>query len=207
MLVEELRVQFVDVPMLHRRKAFERQRVAWPRSDTSKMAEIRSTTSRVAWPRSFEESYGAWAAYQRPNRGTHGGSPLLARRTRQTIVDHERQILEQIAEGFKVMPQERILGRIVEQCDEPFVSQFAEEILEVVQVTIPERVQQVQRRVAEHIVAVPGPLILERAIEVVRLFHISERISDQILVPRVVKQPLGVPNQRFVDVPVLQHLE
>ena len=56
-------------------------------------------------------------------------------------MEHERQILRQTAKGVNVMPQERISDRIVEQCDEQFVSQFGEEI-----------------RVAQHVVAVPVPV-------------------------------------------------
>ena len=36
----------------------------------------------------------------------------------QTVVEHERQILKQTAEGVKVMPQKHISERTVEQCEE-----------------------------------------------------------------------------------------
>ena len=108
MLVEELCVQFVNVPMPHSRKASVRQGWHGRGSGKSQMA----TTD------------------------------LPAPRTKQTVVEHERHILKQIAKGVKVMPQERISDRNVEQCDEQFVSQSGE------------------IRVAEQVVAVPVPLFL-----------------------------------------------
>ena len=74
---------------------------------------------------------------------------FLARRTRQAIVEQERQILEQMVEGAKVIPQERTSDVLVEQCDEQFVSRFEEEIVEVVQITPLEQVQQVQGLIGE----------------------------------------------------------
>ena len=51
----------------------------------------------------------------------------------QTVVEHERQILKQTAEGAKVMPQEHISERKVEQCEELCVSLSGQENGEVAQ--------------------------------------------------------------------------
>ena len=60
------------------------------------MVEFGSTSSRVARPRSRE----------------------VSEVRKQTAVEHERQILKHTAEGVKVMPQEHISERMVEQCEE-----------------------------------------------------------------------------------------
>ena len=49
-------------------------------------------------------------------------------------MEHARQILELIAERVKMMPQERISDRMVQQCDEQLASLSGEEIVEVAQV-------------------------------------------------------------------------
>ena len=65
------------------------------------------------------------------------------------IVEAEQLILQRTLEQIqaplvKVVPQERNSDRIVEQFVEHFFSQLGKEIVEVVQVSLPERVQQVQ---------------------------------------------------------------
>ena len=54
------------------------------------------------------------------------------------------------------------LERMVEQFVEHLVSQCGKEIVEVVQIRPPERVQHVQRRIAEQIVDVPAAASFER---------------------------------------------
>ena len=65
------------------------------------------------------------------------------------------------------MPQERILDRIVEKFVPNPVSQCW--IVEVMQIDLPERLQQVQRRIVEQIVDVPGRQFLEDIVVVLRL--------------------------------------
>ena len=92
-----------------------------------------------------------------------------APRTRQKIVEHERQILEQTMVGVQVMSQERTSDPMVEQCAEISVSQCGKEIVEVVQITPLEQVQPVQRRITEQIVDVPVRQVLREGVEVARL--------------------------------------
>ena len=79
-------------------------------------------------------------------------------------------------ERVKAMPQERISDRIVEQLVEHPVTRYGHEIVEVMQVLrgivevarlAPQ--ERVQRWVAEHIVAVPGPRSLKGNVEVASL--------------------------------------
>ena len=84
----------------------------------------------------------------------------LVRSTRWMVFDRtrERVIPQRTGEQFeapwvKVAPQARNSDRIAE---------FVNEIVEVVQISPLGRVQQAQRRIAEHMVAVPVPLFFER---------------------------------------------
>ena len=58
---------------------------------------------------------------------------------------------------------------MVEQFVDNSVSQCGEEIVEVVPIRSPERVQQVQRRIAEQIVDMPVCQALKDIVEVARL--------------------------------------
>ena len=78
--------------------------------------------------------------------------------------------------------------RMVEQFVEHFVSQCGKEIVEVVQIRPPERVQHVQRRIAEQIVDVPARPVLKEIVEVARLVpqeRVERRVAEHVVaVPR-----------------------
>ena len=118
--------------------------------------------------------------------------------------------------GHREMTQERNSERMVGQFAGIFVSHFGKEIVEVVQIRPPERVlgvpvpqvskeivdvarvtPQERARVAEHAVAVPGPLVLEEVFEAARLrghVRISDRVCENIVedpVPQVAEQFLA----------------
>ena len=89
----------------------------------------------------------------------------LVRSTRWMVFDITRQRVipqrtgEQIeAPRVNVAPQARNSDRSADQ----FVEKFVKEIVEVVLISPLGRVQQAQRRIAEHMVAVPVPLFFER---------------------------------------------
>ena len=96
----------------------------------------------------------------------------LVRSTRWMVFDRtrERVIPQRTGEQFeapwvRVAPQARNSDRIADQ----FVEKFGKEIVEVVQISPLGRVQQVQRRIAEHMVAVPVPLFLNENVKVMSL--------------------------------------
>ena len=77
---------------------------------------------------------------------------------------------------------------MVEQFVEHYVSQCGKEIVEVVQIRPPERVQHVQRRIAEQFVDVPARPVLKEIVEVARLVpqeRVERRVAEHVVaVPR-----------------------
>ena len=91
----------------------------------------------------------------------------LVRSTRWMVFDRtrERVIPQRTGEQFEALwfkgaPQARNSDRIAE---------LVNEIVEVVQISPLGRVQQAQRRIAEHMVAVPVPLFLNENVKVMSL--------------------------------------
>ena len=89
-------------------------------------------------------------------------------RERERVI-HQRTVEQVEAPLVKVVLRERNSDRIVEQFIEFFVSHVGKEIVDVVQFSPNGRRQPVQRRIAEHIVAVPVPLILKENVEMASL--------------------------------------
>ena len=68
---------------------------------------------------------------------------------------------------------------MVEQLAEKYVSRYGKEIVEVVLIRLPERVQPVQRRIAEQIADVPVRQVLKEIVEVTRLAP-QERVQRRV---------------------------
>ena len=84
--------------------------------------------------------------------------------------------------------------RMVPQVVEKSVSQYGKEIVEVVQIRPPERVQQVQGRIVQQIVDVPERQVLKEIVEVARVAP-QERVQR-----RVTENVVAVPGSLFLKV-------
>ena len=83
----------------------------------------------------------------------------IQRSLQERISDH---VVEQIAGAAKVMPDERLQQRTVEQVLEVAVRQIMEEIAEVVKLGLQERVRQ---HVADHVADVPARQVTEKTVK------------------------------------------
>ena len=163
------------------------------------MAEVEPATPGVARPRSCEDSVSPCRAHQRPNRVRERGFPARAPRTRQEIVEAnvileqrvdlpwaERTVEQNFVPNLAKKTRDGVTGHSPGVHDEAHRKavgrggRFANR--EGDWRDWPQ--EPAQRRVAEHLVAVPGPLRLEEKVEVVSLFlreQMSKRIWEHIV--------------------------